>query len=135
MDTKKSVKVEAEEPELTGEELRDQKLMGGVIRTRREALGLSLADLASRMGEPFTEELIAGYESGDVPMEATRVLELMKALGISEEAMNPRRLLMESFVRTGYCSLTDELREVVDQLASSLAKVEQQKSSEHGIAG
>ena len=87
-------------------------------------MGLSQADLASRMGTQFTEELIAGYESGVVPMEATRVLELMKALGITGDAMNPRRLLADSFVRTGYCTLTDDLREVVDQLASSLAKVE-----------
>ena len=87
------------------------------------------------MGTQFTEELIAGYESGDVPMEATRVLELMKALGITGDAMNPRRLLVDSFVRTGYCTLTDELREVVDQLASSLAKVETRKVSGRGIEG
>ena len=77
MDTIERTKVEAEEPELSGEELRDQKLKGSVIRAQREAMGLSQADLVSRMGTQFTEELIAGYESGDVPMEATRVLELM----------------------------------------------------------
>ena len=135
MDTIERTKVEAEEPELSGEELRDQKLKGSVIRAQREAMGLSQADLVSRMGTQFTEELIAGYESGDVPMEATRVLELMKALGITGDAMNPRRLLVDSFVRTGYCTLTDELREVVDQLASSLAKVETRKVSGRGIEG
>lgn len=132
MESIESANVGVEEPELTGAELRDQKLMGSVIRKRREAMGLSLTDLAVRMGGQYTEELIAGYESGETPMDATRVLKLMKALGITGDAMNPRRLLADSFVRTGYCSLTDDLREVVDQLAISLARVEKQKASERG---
>lgn len=131
MDNTKKSGVEMLEPKLEGEELRNQRLMGRAIRSQRESLGLSQSNLASRMGEPYTEALIAEYESGNVPMEATRVLELMKVLGLTGDAMNPKRLLADSFVRTGYCTLTDELREVVDQLASSLAKAEKQMVSNH----
>ena len=112
--------IEAEDSELSGEELREQHLMASKLKRLREARGLTRAELVAKVGAPFTEKMIAEYETGDIPMEATRILVMMKALNVAGEAINPKRLLADHLLQTGYGKLTKERRRSVDLLASAL---------------
>lgn len=124
-------RMEPEEAELSEEELREQHLMADKLRQLREAKGLTRAELAAMLGEPFTEEMIAEYETGDVSMEATRVLRMTKALNASEESIHPKRLLAEHLMRTGYAMLTEERRKTVDLLAAALMEDQAKEAGNH----
>ena len=124
-------RMEPEEAELSEEELREQHLMADKLRQLREAKGLTRAELTAMLGEPFTEEMIAEYETGDVSMEATRVLRMTKALNASEESIHPKRLLAEHLMRTGYAMLTEERRKTVDLLAAALMEDQAKEAGNH----
>ena len=124
-------RMEPEEAELSEEELREQHLMADKLRQLREAKGLTRAELTAMLGEPFTEEMIAEYETGDVSMEATRVLRMTKALNASEESIHPKRLLAEHLMRTGYAMLSEERRKTVDLLAAALMEDQAKEAGNH----
>lgn len=77
---------EVSEPELSEEELTEQRLMGEELKRLRETRRLTRVELAELMGGGFTEALIARYETGDAPMEATHIFALMKTLRASQES-------------------------------------------------
>ena len=99
--------MENEDMEMSAEEQAEQRLMAEKIKHLRESRGLTRVELAAALGTPFTEEMVAEYETGDVSMEATRVLSMMKALDASGESVNPKRLMADRLIRNGYGKLSE----------------------------
>ena len=121
--------MENEDMEMSAEEQAEQRLMAEKIKHLRESRGLTRVELAAALGTPFTEEMVAEYETGDVSMEATRVLSMMKALDASGESVNPKRLMADRLIRNGYGKLSEERRRVVDLLASALMEDQEREFS------
>jgi len=125
---------EVSEPELSEEELTEQRLMGEELKRLREARRLTRAELAEQMGGGFTEALIARYETGDAPMEATHIFALMKTLRASQESVEPNHLMAAHLVQSGYGGLTDDRRKAVDLLATALMEDQRKEISRRRIA-
>lgn len=65
------------------------RLVGGFIRTRREALGLSQRALGLLFSPPVTTQFISNVERGVTPLPPAHVPTLARALSISDaEIMN-----------------------------------------------
>ena len=100
--------------EMGAKEWRNQKLIAGELRRLREAAGMTRAEMAEKMGEPYTEDMIAHYETGDVLMELWTVLDMSEALHISLEELSPSRLLAKHCEANGYTQLSEQSRNLVD---------------------
>ena len=97
-------------PELTARHWRDQKLIAAELRQFRK-------DMAEKMGNGYTEELIAQYEDGgQVIMETWPVIDMLAALHADPSMVEPKRLLARLCTTNGYADLTDESRKAVDQI-------------------
>ena len=104
-------------PELTARHWRDQKLIAAELRQLREKSGMSRKDMAEKMGNGYTEELIAQYEDGgQVIMETWPVIDMLAALHADPSMVEPKRLLARLCTTNGYADLTDESRKAVDQI-------------------
>lgn len=103
----------AEEMDITPEEWQVQKLLGEEIRRRREAEGMTRAEMAERMGESYSEEIVSQYESGSVPMEIGPFFAMIEALHADMEEFIPKRL-MSRHIASSYMELDEESRKAVD---------------------
>ena len=104
-------------PELTAKHWRNQKLIASELRKLREESGMSRGELAEKMGNGYTEELIAQYEDGgQIVMETWPVIDMLAALHADPSMVDPNRLLARLCSTNGYADLTDESREAVDRI-------------------
>lgn len=102
---------------------RDQRLIAAELRRQREAAGLTRAQLAAKMGEPYTAEDITQYEeSSDIPLELWPTLDMVQALGISLDDISPKILLAKQSTDSGYADLNAESRKVVDGVIAAVLK-------------
>ena len=53
---------------MSEEEWQDQRLVGAQLRQLWEQSGLAIEELAVKMGESYTAEVVTQYEEGSVPM-------------------------------------------------------------------
>lgn len=102
--------------ELTDADWEDQELVGEELRKRREAAGMTRADMADKMGPGYSEELVSQYEAGSVPMQIGPFFAMLTALGITPDDVSPVHLRMELLARNGYLKLNERSRKAVDQI-------------------
>ena len=102
--------------ELTDADWEDQELVGEELRKRREAAGMTRADMAAKMGSGYSEELVSQYEAGSVPMQIGPFFAMLTALDITPDDVSPIRLRMELLTHNGYLKLNERSRKAVDQI-------------------
>lgn len=102
--------------ELTDADWEDQELVGEELRKRREAAGMTRADMAAKMGLGYSEELVSQYEAGSVPMQIGPFFAMLTALDITPDDVSPVRLRMELLTHNGYLKLNERSRKAVDQI-------------------
>lgn len=102
--------------ELTDADWEDQELVGEELRKRREAAGMTRADMADKMGPGYSEELVSQYEAGSVPMQIGPFFAMLTALDITPDDVSPVHLRMELLARNGYLKLNERSRNAVDQI-------------------
>ena len=97
---------------LTAAGWRDQRLIAAELRRLREKAGMTQEALAAKLGEPYTEELIARYEDGSAtPMDIA-----------------PKSLMARQCLESGYGDLDEESRRLVDGVISAVLKGQRQTS-------
>ena len=106
--------------ELTESDWEDQRLVGAVLRKRREALGMTPAETAEKMGPGYTEELVSQYEAGSVEMHIGPVFSMIEALRITPEDIDPKRIRAELLTSSGYLKLNAKSRKAVDQFIARM---------------
>ena len=100
-----------------------QKLISSELFRQREAAGLTREQLAERMGNLYSADLIRQYEEGvDVPMDTWTVLAMVDALGIDLVDISPRSVLARQCVENGYAELNRESRQLVDTVIGAVLK-------------
>ena len=109
---REQVREEPEEVRMTGEELRDQKLVGGELRRLREALGLTPMELAARMGPAYTGKFVSRFEDGDIPMEVEPFFTMVRVLQPDLEELLPKRLIARR--------ITEEVMEMDEESRKAL---------------
>ena len=102
--------------ELTDADWEDQELVGEELRKRREAAGMTRADMAEKMGPGYSEELVSQYEAGSVPMQIGPFFAMLTALDITPDDVSPVRLRVELLTHNGYLKLNERSRKAVDQI-------------------
>ena len=102
--------------ELTDADWEDQELVGEELRKRREAAGMTRADMAAKMGLGYSEELVSQYEAGSVPIQIGPFFAMLTALDITPDDVSPVRLRMELLTHNGYLKLNERSRKAVDQI-------------------
>ena len=102
--------------ELTDADWEDQELVGEELRKRREAAGMTRADMTAKMGLGYSEELVSQYEAGSVPMQIGPFFAMLTALDITPDDVSPVRLRMELLTHNGYLKLNERSRKAVDQI-------------------
>ena len=114
---------------LTAAGWRDQKLIAAELRRLREKAGMTQEALAEKLGEPYTEELIARYEDGSAEiMETWTVFAIVEALGASPLDIEPKSLIARQCLESGYGDLNEESRRLVDGVISAVLKGQRQTS-------
>ncbi|MBR0282273.1 MAG: helix-turn-helix domain-containing protein [Oscillibacter sp.] len=112
---------------LTAAAWRDQKLIAAELRRLREASGMTQEALAEKLGEPYTEKLIARYEDGSAEvMETWTVFDIVEALGATPMDIAPKSLIARQCLESGYADLNEESRRLVDGVISAVLKGQRQ---------
>ena len=112
---------------LTAAAWRDQKLIAAELRRLREKAGLTQEALAEKLGEPYTEELIARYEDGSAEvMETWTVFDIVEALGATPMDIAPKSLIARQCLESGYADLNEESRRLVDSVIGAVLKGQRQ---------
>ena len=106
--------------ELTDIDWRNQKLVGGEMRRRRERMGLTQAQTAEKMGPGYSAELVAQYEDGSVRMEIGPFFSMLAALDMTPNEVVPEHLRAELFARNGYEKLDEKSRKAVDGVIEAI---------------
>ena len=117
--------MEEEIMEMTDADWENQRLLGAKFRKRREALGMTLAEMAAKMGPGYSEELVSQYEAGSVAMHIGPFFSMLAALHIDPDDINPNYLRAEHLAHTGYLRLNEKSRSTVDQLIARMLDEQQ----------
>lgn len=62
-------------------------MIGGNVKTLRQAAGMSQTDLAERIGQGFRQQTILKIEKGTRPLRLTEAADIANALGVRFEAL------------------------------------------------
>ena len=88
---------------------------GGIIRKRRESMGLTQKQLAAAVGN-CSAKTISQYENGKCPAEVETYFSLAEALRVTPNDLAPRRLMENAASGMGdYARLNDTYQRIVDQ--------------------
>lgn len=98
----------------------DQKEIGILIRKYREELGLTQEGLSTRMNRQVSAQLISRYENGGDHMRIGTYFAFVETFRVTPNDFCPLRLLlMTQRISTDYPYLTDEQKEMVDDIIRS----------------
>lgn len=114
---------------LTDADWEDQELVGEELRKRREATGMTRADMVAKMGPGYSEELVSQYEAGSVPMQIGPFFAMLTALDITPDDVSPVHLRMELLARNGYLKLNERSRNAVDQVIDVILSGQRQTAT------
>ena len=115
-----------DEPEISEQEWQIQKLLGRELRRIRESQGMTRAEVASSMLVPCSEELVAQYEDGSVPMEIAPVFDMTRVLHVHLEELLPQKL-MAQHLADGYLELDEESRYMLDRIVYNEPRISDKK--------
>ena len=110
----------AEYVPMSDEEWEDQKLVGAKLRSLREQAGMTPDEMAAKMGDTYTAELVTQYEEGSVPMEIGPFFAMIGALNANINELDPAWLKAKLNVENGYAYLSGNNRMAADKFISYL---------------
>ena len=116
----KTIEEGADYVPMNDEEWEDQKLVGAKLRSLREQTGMTPEELAARMGDPYTAELVTQYEEGSVPMEISPFFAMIGALNANINELDPAWLKAKLSVENGYAYLSGNNRMAADKFIGYL---------------
>ena len=105
--------------------------MGGVIRQRRESMGMTQKELAEAVGN-CSPRTISLYEKGKCPSDVETYFSLAETLRLTPNDLAPKRLMenAESGM-SDYARLNTSNQRIVDQLIIGVLKIQDEDTESH----
>ena len=102
--------------------------LGGIIRERRESMGLTQKQLAAAVGN-CSPKTISLYEKGKCPTEVETYFSLAEILRLTPNDIAPKRLMENAASGMGdYARLTVGNKRIVDQLIIGVLKIQNESA-------
>ena len=106
----------------------DSPSLGGIIRERRESMGLTQKQLAAAVGS-CSPKTISQYEKGKCPAEVETYFSLAETLRLTPNDIAPKRLMENAASGMGdYARLTVGNKRIVDQLIIGVLKIQNENA-------
>ena len=90
---------------------------------------MTRAEMAAKMGDGYTAELVSQYEAGNVRMQIGPFFAMLTALNLTPNDVAPIRLRMELLARNGYLKLNERSRNAVDQIIDVILSGQRQTTT------